>query len=675
MKKLIYIWVNNYRKLITWQGYQLSPEVLVYPKVISEKDGNASTVSLRMTDNTKNTIQNFYGENIVSLTAFVGKNGSGKTTLSRMLLEYLPDGVLSTGSLEALKALNHIRSDLSWDERCFYILYDDEQHAVTVCLNDVEVEIEDTTDHLKVNIEHESYGEMVAAVRSGIYLTNVFNPGEMLESYHKLNLENDKTTFQQSYSPAFLLKYEAEERTKNLYGYRIDDKYISFIQEYAKSQTNFGFLSYLNKQAELFIDSYNQIPDSFKQEMRIYREFDLYVISFGRAEEIASYMNEDFSDYNERFGRLGPRQQHLVRLKRCFLFQEYYNPDILTKLYINMLLEVYGVFLDPSSQEAKNVEIIFAKEIAKADEKTLESIRESLRKGPYKETGWAKQILDFIGFLTDGESFEEKRKWMGKTGNHKFTETKLINWFYREIKKENSFVKRNLAFRWRPTSSGEMAAANLFSYLDHAVSNLDRHGGSGENPDGIKRNVLVIFDELDCYLHPKWQQRIVGMLLEKLRGYDKFNFQVVITSHSPIILSDICKENILKIENFRAQMSEKRTFGADISMLYYDSFFMDEGDIGNFAKKNIQYVAEQLNRGCLDEEDKLLYIIENIGQDLIRQKLKNRYLAVRKKQRADAQTNAVNLLNQMDPKDREKVIRYMKQLQAQHAEETADDKT
>ncbi len=108
-------------------------------------------------------------------------------------------------------------------------------------------------------------------------------------------------------------------------------------------------------------------------------------------------------------------------------------------------------------------------------------------------------------------------------------------------------------------------------------------------------------------------------------------------------------------------------------MLYQDSFFMDEGDIGDFAKENIQYVVEQLNSERLDDEEKLLYIIENIGQDLVRQKLESRYLAVREKQPTDDPLNVVYMLNQMNNSDREKVKCFIEKLQKKHTEETADD--
>lgn len=674
MIKLIYIWVNSYREIINRQGYQLSPEILIQPKEISEKDAGELVVSLRLTDNRKNTVQNFYGDNIVSLTAFVGKNGSGKTTLSKMLLEYLHDGVQLNNSWDAVKAYNGVQ-DQWWDSRYFYVLYDDLQSEITVCSRVMKIKVENEIDgikNVKVYQENGIESKVKSAVRYGIYLTNVFNPREMLKPFNKRSLEESVQKFQLFYSPAFLLKSAIEEQTKNLYGCHMNETSTHCMQEYAQSQANADFLPYLNKQAELFIESFYQMPESFKQELHIYQEFGLDVVPPGGIDEIQPYMDKDFRDYNEQFWKLDPQQQYMVRLKKSFWFPQTGESDILMNLYINMLLEVYGVFMNLPSDQKKDIEHIFPQEIAGISEETLENIRKCLQKETYKEKGWAKEILEFIDFIKDEEPVACKREWIGNPGIHKITEKKLLDWYYSEIKKRNSFVKRNLLFSWQASSSGEMAAANLFSYLHHAISKA-RTQDSDSGKSGGKQNVMVIFDELDCYLHPKWQQRIVKMILEKLRDYDDFNFQVVITSHSPIILSDICRENILKLENFNAQLSEERTFGADISMLYQDSFFMDEGDIGDFAKENIQYVVEQLNSERLDDEEKLLYIIENIGQDLVRQKLESRYLAVREKQPTDDPLNVVYMLNQMNTSDREKVKCFIEKLQKKHTEETADD--
>lgn len=664
MKKLIYIWVNNYRNTIIQQGYQLSPEILVGAEVISIKETGNIELSIHMIDNRSNVVKNFYGQNISSVMAFVGKNGSGKTMVSRMLLEYLPDALKVNDSINNPEFLQSFGLVSEWDNRALYVLYDDEKDVISVCPNHVIVKIQEEwdTNGIETNlIQHnEIFRELCSAVRTGIYLTNVFNPGELLESYHKLDLGDGVVKFQQTYSPAFLLKHESEERTKNLYGYHFaDNNFITVIQRYAQRQMNSLSFAFMNKQAELFLKSFYHFPEKLKDELHVYQEFGLEVIEFGTHAEVIPYLHSDGS-FNELYQRQDHYDQILIDLKRIYILKkDEMEKNVLVMLYFNMLLEVYGVFRDENSNIKQVIEALFNGKIIDIDVGILNSIKDHLSKDELKSSDWANQILEFIDFLLDPIASTEAKNWMGKTGNRSFDEKEFLNWYYKEITKETSFVKRNLIFRWKSTSSGEMAIANLFSYLDDAIRNL--------KIEKSNQNVLLILDELDCYLHPKWQQNVVSIIFDRLQEYTKCTFQVVITSHSPIILSDICNCNILKLDKFEAELETKKTFGADISHLYYDSFFMDEGDIGDFAKQKIGYTIEELKKERLTEEEKILFIIENIGQDIVREKLRGKYQVFQhQKQLRTQEANSMEMAERiyaLDVERRKKVLNYISEIE------------
>ena len=333
--------------------------------------------------------------------------------------------------------------------------------------------------------------------------------------------------------------------------------------------------------------------------------------------------------------------------------------NVLIMLYFNMLLEVFGVFYHSGSSVVQEIWELFKDEITDVNIIILKNIKNYLLESELRSSDWAAQILGFIDFLLEPETSANPKNWMGNTGNRSFAEKEFLDWYYTEITKETSFVKRNLVFRWKPVSSGEMAIVNLFSYLDDAIGNL--------KIKEEKQNVLLILDELDCYLHPRWQQYIFKILWDRLQEYTKYTFQVVITSHSPIILSDICKDNILKLNQLEAQLETKRTFGADISHLYYDSFFMDEGDIGDFAKQNIRSVIEALKNENLSEEEKLRFIIDNIGQDIVRERLQGKYqILQQQKQRNNQENDSMKMaerINALDTERREKVLNYINEME------------
>ena len=660
MKKLIYIWINNYRNIFREQGYQLSPEVLVKSTVLSPENADEVELQITLTDNRKQILPNFYGSNIASLTALVGKNGSGKTTIARMLIEYLPENYRYNNILNNSELLT--RSD--WDRRVLYVLYDESDATVFICPIGISVisapcsEIEP-----KKLDETQIYEESCSTLQSGIYITNVFNPSDFLNPFSELEATCYKTKPQQTYSPAFLLKHEADKQVKNGYGYRFNEtQFIGVIQKYAQQQINSPTSAFINKQAALFLKSYYHIPKKLKKELQVYQNFEINVVEFANEEEVMPYISQDAGNNStNKLDSLAPDEKLLVHLKMRYLaitHNPYMQPsDILVRLYVNMLLEVYGVFYHSGNVLEGEIKDILLNPygISEINFSILPYILKALQADTFQKCNWATQIIEFVILLLEQKDCNEHKKITLEAGIHTFDQQQnFLKWYYNEIIKETSFVKRNIIFRWKPTSSGEMAVANIFAYLDDAIMNLSNYS----------QNVLLIFDELDCYLHPKWQQYIANLLFERLQDYKEYRFQVIITSHSPIILSDICKDNILKLNGFNACAENVNTFGADITHLYYDSFFMNEGDIGDFAKKNIQFAINELKKGRDIEKGKLQYIIDNIGQAIVKNTLQKKLEALQYRRNYTSEIdNALKTLNSLNPEDRRKVLDMVNQLE------------
>lgn len=112
------------------------------------------------------------------------------------------------------------------------------------------------------------------------------------------------------------------------------------------------------------------------------------------------------------------------------------------------------------------------------------------------------------------------------------------------------------------------------------------------------------------YYHPNWQKKIISDLLfylSKINEEHKKNIEginILFVTHSPFILSDIPLANILFIEEHLIKgkptslPSSKvtNTFGANIHELLSDSFFMNNGLIGDFSKNHINDLFKYLNK-------------------------------------------------------------------------------
>lgn len=114
-----------------------------------------------------------------------------------------------------------------------------------------------------------------------------------------------------------------------------------------------------------------------------------------------------------------------------------------------------------------------------------------------------------------------------------------------------------------------------------------------------KENYLLLLDEVDLGLHPRWQRKWVNTalpIIEKI--FEDKNLQIIITTHSPIFLSDIFIENIIFLTKGSDDSKERiyeKTFGQNIYTLFKNSFFLGEDELmGEYAYQKIEDTIEYL---------------------------------------------------------------------------------
>ena len=114
-------------------------------------------------------------------------------------------------------------------------------------------------------------------------------------------------------------------------------------------------------------------------------------------------------------------------------------------------------------------------------------------------------------------------------------------------------------------------------------------------------HVNVIFDEIELYFHPEMQRTFIYYLLDGLSQmqFRKLkNIQIMLVTHSPFILSDIPKENVLFLsKNGEPQdIKDMCTFGANIHTMLKHSFFLQDGSMGKYAQNTINDIITKVNR-------------------------------------------------------------------------------
>lgn len=201
-------------------------------------------------------------------------------------------------------------------------------------------------------------------------------------------------------------------------------------------------------------------------------------------------------------------------------------------------------------------------------------------------------------------------------------------------------VKKHIQLRWSGLSSGELALLKSFSRLFLAKKELEKESFRGV--DG--NSWLLLLDEVDLGLHPEWQRRWVSVALPVIEKiFEGKHLQIIMTTHSPIILSDIYQENVLLLGKDGQEVKGiDKTFGQNIYSLFKDSFFLKKmmGDhtytrieetmaflhhkLGNLKAP----LPETNSYHALSEEQQKIWvekIIASVGEPIIANQLRDLY--------------------------------------------------
>jgi predicted ATP-binding protein involved in virulence len=136
-------------------------------------------------------------------------------------------------------------------------------------------------------------------------------------------------------------------------------------------------------------------------------------------------------------------------------------------------------------------------------------------------------------------------------------------------------------------SSGERTLIALIADL---TRRLCLANPNAKNP--LDGNGIVLIDEIDVHLHPKWQQKVVTKLREVFP-----NIQFVVTTHSPLVVTNLPDENF-KVYRLRDNGVEKfdKVRGMRLIEIFYNLYDTPERPLG--IKEEIDKLFE-----AIDEDD------------------------------------------------------------------------
>jgi len=156
-------------------------------------------------------------------------------------------------------------------------------------------------------------------------------------------------------------------------------------------------------------------------------------------------------------------------------------------------------------------------------------------------------------------------------------------------------------------SSGEISIINTLSSLSNIPNKSNK--------------AIILLDEPDCSLHPEWARQFVYILCKYLK-HRRNRFDIIMTTHSPLTVSDFFTETIHFLDNTKDISCN--TFCGNIGDILVNQFFI-ERPFGEFAFNTIQNYLKKLEENKqLNEKDikDFLYLIDNVGDVVMKKSLK-----------------------------------------------------
>ncbi|WP_416445705.1 AAA family ATPase [Leeuwenhoekiella sp. A16] len=332
------------------------------------------------------------------------------------------------------------------------------------------------------------------------------------------------------------------------------------------------------------------------------------------------------------------------------------------------MLSIYGLVRDNFNEKLGRVSIVDYDEIKKI---INEAQHKSWIQQGFKSSDAIKLMLRYLERF---KAFFDLYSFLKKIISENRLETKGDSLIYRlEEHEEKDFydlielynnvlsLTGNFVYRLDllsirsiyPLSSGEKALLNFFARINNRIDGIN----NSNHP--VFNYYLLLLDEPELGYHPVWKRKFVDaitksipVLFGKLNPtkdiFDKNFFevsniktQIIFTTHDPLTLSDIPQNNVIYLDKENngstfVNHNKVKTFGANVHDLLADSFFLEEGFMGEFAEEWITDLITYLtfdskqkvnddNKPPKRQWDKNLAqkIIQTVDEPLIKERLTN----------------------------------------------------
>ncbi|KGR89365.1 ATP-binding protein [Lysinibacillus boronitolerans] len=589
-------------------------------------------------------IENFFKinkqtESKVNITAIVGKNGVGKSTILDFISEYIKETVV----------LNDYIIIYSYNNQ-FYISYQFDHDIIFNNLSNQKVEIKSKNFY---SSEHMT-----------LFFSNVFDVRHI-----GMSSESDEVDYRNISTNALIGRYDTIEQFLN----NEFEKQIFFLYEYG---------------SELDVLKIIEFPEKIKLEL-VYEDLE-YTTVWEIAENgnIPINSTDNTAELLFNHSTKNPFLSNLLRMVgQIYIYMLNKKLQKYEKIH-EFEINIEDIYMYSSSEDYLGSEIelpekelnkAFRKEVGdidfeEIDEFDIETEKENTKKGIRRQGNnildyFVDDILDTLEIEGLEDSYLKVIQSELRTIENNFKEIFEIfikaeyiefdpgdiNYSKRQLDKirgNMSYIRTNnvdirnliktyrkifdeiqiIRFSWNEISSGQYGLLSLFSRFNDIIKNLEKEAND-RKLKMMPTSYLILIDEGDLYFHPQWQKDWLYYFIQMLSIVFKVDTQIILTTHSPLVLSDFPNFNVVFLNESSKVINyiegSPRTFGANISELFTNSFFISDGLIGKFGKMKINNFTKELLKGTHREVYKNKEynekFIDLIGEPLIRGKLTEIY--------------------------------------------------
>lgn len=584
---LIYIWDAT-----KGTGYQLSS---AYTITCNFDESKKTRIEI---EKNFSYISQFWGDNIFDTIAIVGENGSGKTLLLNRIITIF-------AYLEGLSPYKELGD-------FFVIFIDKEKNFIcygTNIFSNIDINISKNIDATWkfINLSKSSF-EKLEKYRI-VYSTNALSLYDYSdEKYGKIYDASTGALIRHDFKSNDDMDYTISHSEIYNYFFTEDEKILHFrySNDYKKilekcTENTFPDLQYVDIEIVNYIENQNKLFDKLDKS-------------------------------NKKNSKL--ENSNLRNITKTIITK--YENRWITHLIINIIINfIRSLCFEQTSGENKQNECIHVSNILKDYEKissTKEDIFEmaleilqKLNSFPNPKNSYPvtyEHCKDFIIWIKNNkeifldvgaDSFTYSLRFFLDDLEEDF----IINLIEHYKNTAFPFLYINYSFN---ISSGEFAFLSLFTNLWYCTN----------EKDGVYKNLLLVLDEADMLLHPRWQQQFICRLTEFIScTFSKdISIHVLVATHSPILLSDFPEKNVIYLKNGKVMNKSTSTFGSNIYKMFLDSFFLDEtGLMGEFAHKKINNTVKKLidKEISIKDLEKEKKIIDYISDDLLHDRLLQMY--------------------------------------------------